>query len=89
VVGVESFKEACALLKHSKVDVVLYDEPAILYHTSTDPSLVPVGPQFKQEYYAFAFPQSSQLRERVNLALLKAYNNGEYASIHDRWFGSK
>jgi ABC-type amino acid transport substrate-binding protein len=89
VTGVESFPEARELLQIGRVDAVVYDEPVILYSVSSDSSLLPVGPQLKQEYYAFAFPESSRLRERVNRALLKAYNEGEYATIHDRWFRVK
>lgn len=32
-------------------------------------------------------PDDPQLRERINVALLELYADGEYASLYEQWFG--
>jgi ABC-type amino acid transport substrate-binding protein len=46
------------------------------------------GPLFDIQYYAFLFPQGSDLREPINLALLKLRKNGRYDELYSEWFGS-
>jgi polar amino acid transport system substrate-binding protein len=89
VVEKKSFKGACDLLLNGSVDAVVFDEPAILYRAKEDPDLIPVGPPLNQEYYAFAIPQNSPLREKLNQSLLKARDSGEYDRIYKRWFGEQ
>jgi ABC-type amino acid transport substrate-binding protein len=46
------------------------------------------GPLFDIQYYASLFPQGSDLREPINLALLKLRKNGRYDELYSEWFGS-
>ena len=45
-----------------------------------------VGPIFRKECYAIAFPNGSPWRKPVNFALLKIKESGAYDALHDKWF---
>ncbi len=89
IVTVPRVEEAYALLERGEVDAVVYDFPALRQHAmSTGRGRVNVvGPVFQREPYGIVFPQGSPLREEVNRALLDMMESGEYARIHEKWFG--
>jgi ABC-type amino acid transport substrate-binding protein len=90
VVPAKSIDQAYELLIDDEVNAVVFDSPTILYyarHKGVGRVSV-VGPLFEIQYYGFLFPQGSELRERVNRALLKLRENGTYDRLHSKWFGS-
>lgn len=46
-----------------------------------------VGESIKAQQYGVAFPQGSDLREKVNAALKSLKEDGTYAEIYKKWFG--
>ena len=71
-------------------DAVLFDSPAVLYYSKTagkDKTKV-VGPLYMGQSYGIAFPQGSPLAEKSSIAILKLMENGTYAEIYKKWFGS-
>lgn len=84
VVPVERIELAYEKLLQEKVDAVVFDSPSILYYTLNEGvgRVSVVGPLFDIQYYGFMFPQGSELREPVNLALLKLRKSGEYDKIY-------
>lgn len=71
-------------------DAAIHDTPNVLYYASTAGKgrVKVVGPDVKAAYYGIAFPQGSPLREKVNIALLKLIEDGEYDKIYEKWFGT-
>jgi glutamine transport system substrate-binding protein len=72
-------------------DAVLFDSPAVLYYSKTagkDRTKV-VGPLYMGQSYGIAFPQGSPLAEKSSIAILKLMENGTYAKIYKKWFGSE
>jgi polar amino acid transport system substrate-binding protein len=47
------------------------------------------GPLFHTENYGLVFPPNSQLRQRVNDALLALREDGTYQQLYDKWFINK
>lgn len=70
-------------------DAVLFDSPAILYYVKTGNAPVKtVGPMYQGQSYGIAFPQGSELREKVSISLLNLMESGKYAEIYKKWFGT-
>jgi len=90
VVPVAFFEEAYNKLLQGEVEAVVYDSPVILYYNKNEGAdkTVVVGNLFEPQYYGIVFSQGSDLREEVNVALLKLQKNGVYESIHQKWFGN-
>ncbi|CNH24001.1 glutamine ABC transporter periplasmic protein [Yersinia kristensenii] len=70
-------------------DAVLHDTPNILYFIKTagNGQFKAVGDSIKAQQYGVAFPQGSDLREKVNAALKSLKEDGTYAAIYKKWFG--
>ncbi|MBT3397839.1 transporter substrate-binding domain-containing protein [archaeon] len=90
VVATPSIQESYDLLLKEKVDAVVFDSPSVLFFAQQHPDEVGVvGPIFDKQYYGFAVPEGSNLREEINRALLKIRKSGKYDEIYRKWFGSK
>ena len=78
-------------LLEGKVDSVVFDMPSIMYFAKNEGAgkVSIVGDPFDIQYYGFAFPEGSVLRERVNRSLLKLRGNGVYDKLFNKWFGSE
>ena len=78
-------------LRTGGADAVLFDAPAVMYYANTagEGAVKVVGPLYQGQSYGIAFPQGSELREKVSIALLKLIESGEYDKIYEKWFGSK
>ena len=89
VLPVAKIDEAYALLLKEKVEAVVFDSPSILYYERHEGAgkVKAVGSLFDIQYYGFMFPEGSELREPVNIALLKLKENGTYDLVYDKWFG--
>lgn len=86
---VTNVEEAFKALEANEVDAVVFDAPVLMYYASHDGKgkVDVVGKIFRDENYGIAFPQNSNLRKEVNLALLKLRENGTYQQLYDKWFG--
>ncbi|MCB2217437.1 glutamine ABC transporter substrate-binding protein GlnH [Desulfofustis glycolicus] len=71
-------------------DAVLFDSPAVMYYAQTagkEKARV-VGPLYMGQSYGIAFPAGSDLREQVTIEILKLMEDGSYAELYKKWFGS-
>ena len=84
----QSIQEAFASLEAGKLDAVVFDAPVILYHAAHAGrgKVRVVGPVFKRENYGILFPRGSELRKRVNEALLGMREDGSYDTLYNKWF---
>jgi polar amino acid transport system substrate-binding protein len=88
--------EAFEDLERGNLDAVVYDAPVLLYHAATAGRgrAHVVGPVFKKENYGIVFPprtataRRSDLRKKVNEALLKMREDGTYDRLYKRWFAA-
>jgi glutamine transport system substrate-binding protein len=71
-------------------DAAVHDTPNVLYYIKTvgKGRVKAVGADIKIAYYGIAFPQGSELRDKVNIAILECFEQGEYDQIYAKWFGS-
>lgn len=69
-------------------DAAMHDTPNVLYYIKTagQGRVKAVGPDVKAAQYGIAFPQGSELRDKVNIALLKMMEDGTYAELYRKWF---
>ena len=71
------------------VDAVFFDSPPLMYfsqNTGKDKVKI-VGPLYQGQSYGIAFPQGSDLREKVSITLLKFMEDGTYEKLYEKWFG--
>ena len=47
------------------------------------------GLVFAERDFGFVLPTDGDLIEPINRALLRLIENGDYAELHNRWFGSQ
>lgn len=83
--------EAYQLLEKGVVRAVVFDEPALLYYADHAGSgkVHVVGEPNQRQSYGIALSNGSPLREPINQAILKLYENGEYARLYKKWFGEE
>ncbi|MCK4812288.1 MAG: transporter substrate-binding domain-containing protein [Methanosarcinales archaeon] len=88
-VPVGSLGEAVALLKEGKVDAVVRDTPLLRYYLKNNPDAgLALAPRtFEIFTYGITYPQGSPWREKLDLLLVKALEDGTYEEMHARWFG--
>jgi glutamine transport system substrate-binding protein len=77
-------------LRGGGADAVLFDSPAILYYIKMEgkDAVKTVGPLYQGQSYGIAFPQGSDLREKVSITILKFMEDGTYAKLYKKWFGT-
>ncbi len=92
--GIKAYKrktieEVFLALEEGRVDAIVYDAPVLWYYESNKgkETVKTVGPVFKKENYAIAFPTGSALKEKVNLILLELFEDGSYEDLEEKWFG--
>lgn len=71
-----------------ELDAVVFDSPVLAYYVKTDGRTKArlVDRVFRPEDYGIALPQGSDLREPINVALLKLQESGEYDALYLNWF---
>ena len=86
----EKFSDAYEALEKGKLEAVVFDAPVLLYYASTGGrgKVRVVGTMFKKENYGVVFPRGSELRKKVNEALLKMREDGSYDDLYSRWFSA-
>jgi len=87
-VSVNYGPDAIRMLTEGEVQAVVFDAPTLQYWAAKQGQGVVrvVGPLFRQEKYAIAVAEGSELRKQINEALLKIYEDGTYEKIYARWF---
>ncbi|WP_028580238.1 transporter substrate-binding domain-containing protein [Desulfogranum japonicum] len=71
------------------VDAVFFDSPPLMYFSQNQgkDKVKIVGPLYQGQSYGIAFPQGSELREKVSISLLKFMEDGTYENLYGKWFG--
>ena len=71
-------------------DAVFFDSPPLLYYAQNEGKgkVKTVGPLYAGQSYGIAFPQGSELRDQVDVALLKLMETGKYDELYKKWFGT-
>jgi ABC-type amino acid transport substrate-binding protein len=89
-VTLENVEQVYDLLETGRVEAVVYDAPVLQHYASKKGKgrVRVVGLIFKEKSYGIALPENSQLRDRINIALLKLMETGEYEQLSEKWFGS-
>ena len=87
----ETFVDYIALIaafEDGELDAVFFDAPLLAYYTATDGRGTArlIDRVFQPEDYGIALPQGSDLRERINLALLEVQESGAYETLYWTWF---
>ena len=82
--------EAYKALLDETVDAVVFDAPVVLYFAEHDGKgrVQTAGTVFRKEDYGIVFAEGSVLRKRVDAALLGLREDGTYAQIYQKWFGT-
>jgi len=88
-IELENVEKGYRLLETGKVDAVVYDAPVLQHYASKKGKgkVQVVGLIFKEKSYGIALPRKSDLRDRINVALLQLEESGEYKEIGKKWFG--
>jgi polar amino acid transport system substrate-binding protein len=78
-------------LLSKKVDALLLGSPPLRYYAANEgKGLVRlVGPEFEKRAAAFALPENSALRRRINGALVAIEEDGTRQRLYDKWFGTE
>jgi polar amino acid transport system substrate-binding protein len=84
----QSITDAFTALETGKLDAVVFDAPVLLYHAATAGrgKVRVVGTVFKRENYGILFPRGSDLRKKINEALLTMREDGTYDTLYNKWF---
>ena len=85
------FADAARALEAGSVQAVVFDAPVLLYYSANEGEgkVHVVGTIFRRESYGIAFPAGSPWHRRVNYALLRLRESGEYEEIYKKWFGTQ
>ena len=84
----QKISDAFDALERNQIDAVVFDSPVLLYYAATAGrgKVRVVGPVFRKENYGILFPRGSDLRKRINEALLKMREDGSYDRLYETWF---
>jgi ABC-type proline/glycine betaine transport system substrate-binding protein/ABC-type amino acid transport substrate-binding protein len=88
-IELENVEKGFSLLETGKVDAVVYDAPVLQHYASKKGKgkVQVVGLMFKEKNYGIALPRKSDLRDRINVALLQLEESGAYEEVNKKWFG--
>lgn len=77
-------------LMAGSVDAVFYDAPNVGYFSKTKGGdrVKTVGPLYEGQQYGIAFVQGSEWVDDANAAIAAMREDGTYADIYKKWFGS-
>ncbi len=84
---VENINSACDNLLLERGDAVVYDYPVLLNYVKENQDKVElVGGMFDEQYYGYVFPKGSNLKRKVDIILLRFYEDGTYKDLYKKWF---
>ena len=80
-----------AAFEAEELDAVIFDGPLLAYYVATTGAAHGklIARVFRPENYGIALPSGSDLREPINVALLRLRESGAYDDIARRWFGAR
>jgi len=83
--------DAFVALGNKEVEVVVADVPVLLEYQKTNPGKVKILEKVvTREQLGFAAkPDQQEFIEKINAALQKLKENGQYDEIYTKWFGAK
>lgn len=88
IVQTKEINDAVGLLREGKADAVVFDSHILLSIAKESKDLVTVGEVFAPQTYGFAFPiEQTELRDKVNVAILQLFETKTYDTIYEKWFG--
>ncbi len=74
-------------LKDKEVDAVVFDMPVLNYLTQKNKDNVMLLDNiFDHQYYGIAVQEGSELREKINVSLLKLSRSEDYNILYNKWF---
>jgi len=78
-------------LVNGNVDAVINDAPVTLYaiQSGNITGLKVVGQLLTEEFYGIPLPKDSPNVDKVNMGLAKLLEDGTYAKIYKKWFGTE
>jgi polar amino acid transport system substrate-binding protein len=75
--------------ENGSLDAIVFDAPILAYYANKSGGRAKItGPTFRRENYGIALPSGSALAEPINQSLLRLREDGTYASLYRKWFGS-
>jgi arginine/lysine/histidine/glutamine transport system substrate-binding and permease protein len=91
VISFDSTPTALQELANGNADAVVSDVPAILYAIDQAKltGLRISGEHLSTEYYGIALPTNSPIAPAINQALNALIEDGQYATLYERWFGAE
>jgi ABC-type proline/glycine betaine transport system substrate-binding protein/ABC-type amino acid transport substrate-binding protein len=89
-VKVDNIEKAYQRLEAGKVAAIVYDSPVLQHFASKKGKgkVRIVGLVFNEKSYGIVLPEKSDLRDRINITLLKLKETGEFEQLNKKWFGS-
>jgi len=89
VVIVYEIEEAYEKLEKKDIDAIVYDAPVLLNYVRNEGAnkCKIAGGLFNHQNYGIAFREKSELREKINQALLRLREAGNYDMLYKKWFG--
>jgi glutamine transport system substrate-binding protein len=80
-------------LLNGGVDAVVTDNAVASEYVKNNPNkkikVIPDSKHFESEFYGMMFPKGSDLKPKIDKALKKLMENGKYAEIYKKWFGTE
>ncbi len=91
LINVDRIEQAYHMLDNGTIEAIVHDAPVLLYHAAQQgPGRTRIaGPVFHEEDYGIVLPEGSKLREPVSRAILRLMENGDYARLYAKWFGTE
>ncbi|MDR0690492.1 MAG: glutamate ABC transporter substrate-binding protein [Streptococcaceae bacterium] len=88
VLEFENYSECFTALKSGQGEAMTADDAILMGIASQNPGYVLTGGKFTTEPYGIAANRGqTAFVERINQALQKIHQNGEYDQIYNKWFG--
>lgn len=83
--------DAYEALLNEEVDAVVYDAPVLQHYVAlnSEKDVELAGVVFQEQQYGVALSHNPVLRERINRALLRLVESGDYAALYAEWFGEE
>ena len=85
----DSIEKCYIALKKKLISAVVFDAPVLKYYVKRDSKeqFVLGNTIFKDRYYGFVVPENSPYKDKINYAIIKLQESGEYELIYEKWFG--
>jgi polar amino acid transport system substrate-binding protein len=79
--------DALRAVMDGRVDAAVHDAPILRYVTRDQAELQVLPVTFHRQDYGFALPPGSELRQPINIALLKRLSSGWWEDLQKRYLG--